>query len=413
MTPEETRAAGRLTARAIAGAVTYIEQTHRGIASRPFGLTGPVSAPVRLVHDAVSHTVYVTVRAAMLSAGLAASELLTAVARSRPAEPAGSTAAGNVTLAALNAAIGHRLQQEDNPLAITMAVRVGGRDVPLRRGALGAAFPAATGRLAVFLHGLTETEDAWRLHARRHYDDPRVCYGTRLADDFGYTAVYLRYNTGLHVSENGRGLARLLTDLAGAWPATVDEVLLVGHSMGGLVARSGCHYGYESGAPWVPLVRHVVCLGTPHLGAPLEQGAGYVGWALAKLAETRSLAALVNGRSVGIKDLRFGYLVDDDWRDCDPDACLRDHRTDLALLPAANHYVISATLAGDPDSPTGRLFGDLLVLPASASGRHPRGQHIPFPVDNRRHFGGLHHFHLLNHPDVYNAIRTWLGRAPE
>jgi pimeloyl-ACP methyl ester carboxylesterase len=410
MTPEETRAAGSLTARTIAGTVRHIEQTHLGVASRPFGLSGRAGRPVRMVHDAVSRTVYGTIRTALLAAGMAASEVLTAAARSRPtAEPAGATLAGNLTIAALNAAIGDRLHLEDNPLAIRMAIRVDGRDVPPDRSALAAAFPGATSKVAVFLHGLMETEDAWRLHARRHYDDPQVCYGTLLARDLGYTPVYIRYNTGRHVSETGRGLVRLLSELVGAWPAAVDEVLLVGHSMGGLVARSGCHQGDESGAPWVPLVRHVVCLGSPHLGAPLERAAGHAGRAMARLAETRSLATLISGRSVGIKDLRFGYLVDADWTGCDPDTCLTDHRTDVPLLSTANHYLISATLAGAADSPTGRLIGDLLVLPASASGGHRSGRHIPFPVGNHQHFGGLHHFHLLNHPDVYRTMRGWLS----
>jgi hypothetical protein len=122
------------------------------------------------------------------------------------------------------------------------------------------------------------------------------------------------------------------------------------------------------------------------------------------------LATLINQRSPGIKDLRYGYLRHDDWRDCDPDTCLRDHRHDVALLPTANHYVLAATLSHDPASLAGRLVGDLLVQPASATGRHSRGRHIPFPVDNHRYFGGIHHFHLLNHPDVYQAIRTWLRR---
>jgi len=410
MTPDEARAAGRLAVGAVAGVVSLVERTHRGIAHRPFALTGPASAPIRVVHDGVSRLVYGAVRAGMLSAGVAASEVLTVAASLRRAEPVGSTVPGNVSLAAVNAAVGDRLQREDSPLAIRMAVRADGRDVPLDTAALAAAFPAATGKLAVFAHGLAETEDAWRLHARRHYDDPRVCYGTKMAGEFGYTPVYLRYNTGLHVSRNGEELARLLTGLVGGWPTTVGEVLLMGHSMGGLVVRSACSYGYESGAPWVPLVRHVFCLGSPHLGAPLERGVGYLGWALAKFTETRALATLINQRSPGIKDLRYGYLRHDDWLDCDPDTCFRDHRRDVALLPTANHYVLAAALSHDPNGLAGRLVGDLLVQPASATGRHSRGRHIPFPVGNHRYLGGLHHFHLLNHPDVYEAIRTWLRR---
>jgi triacylglycerol esterase/lipase EstA (alpha/beta hydrolase family) len=64
----------------------------------------------------------------------------------------------------------------------------------------------------------------------------------------GFTPVYLRYNTGLHISHNGQTLAELLNRLHVLWPAAAEEPLketvLVGHSMGGLVARA-CHYGLQ------------------------------------------------------------------------------------------------------------------------------------------------------------------------
>ncbi len=413
MTPQEARAAVRLAGRMFVGVTSHVERVHQAVAARPFRLTSPAAAPVRLVHDAVAGGVYATVRASGLAAGVVAGELLAAT-RPQDSVPVGSTPAGNLALAALNAAVGHRLAEEGDPLAIRMAVRAGGRDLAPGRAALAVAFPGATGRLAVFLHGLGETEDAWRLHARRHYQDPRVCYGTRLADDFGYTPVYLRYNTGLHVSDNGRLLAGLLQEVVADWPTAVEELLLVGHSMGGLVARSGCHQGQQAGAAWVPCVRHVVCLGAPHLGAPLEQGVALLGVALGAVAETRPFAMLVNGRSAGIKDLRYGYLLEDDWGGChDPDSCLADHRTDVPLLATANHYVVAATVTGDPRHPLGRVVGDLLIRPASAHGRHRYRRHIPFSPEARRQLGPLHHFHLLNHPAVYEAIRVWLdARAP-
>jgi PGAP1-like protein len=411
MTPQEARAAVRLAGRTVAGVTSHVQRVHQAVAARPFRLTSPAAAPVRLVHDAVAGGVYATVRVSGLAAGALAGELLAAT-RPEDSVPAGSTPAGNLALAALNAAVGHRLAEEGDPLAIRMAVRDGGRDVALDRTALAAAFPTATVRLAVFVHGLGGTEDPWRLHARRYYQDPRVCYGTRLADDFGYTPVYLRYNTGLHVSENGRLLAGLLEEVVANWPTTVKEILLVGHSTGGLVARSACHQGQQAGAAWVPCVRHVVCLGAPHLGAPLERGAALLGVALGAVAETRPFAMLVNGRSAGIKDLRYGYLLEEEWGGCDPDSCLDDHRGDVPLLGTANHYVVAATVTRDPGHPLGRVVGDLLVLPASAHGRHRRGRHIPFPLEARRQLGPLHHFHLLNHPAVYEAIRAWLDPSP-
>ncbi len=221
--------------------------------------------------------------------------------------------------------------------------------------------------------------------------------------------MYVRYNTGLHVSANGHRLARLLDDLVAGWPVTVDELVIVGHSMGGLVARSACHYGDEDTLRWTELVTHVFCLGTPHLGADLEKGANALAWALGRLPETRGLGAILNARSAGIKDLRYGSCVEEDWSDCDPDEFLRDRCQEVPFLPGANYYFIGAALNRGP---LGTALGDLLVRMPSASGRGNRnGRRIPFEVDNGHELTGLNHFHLLNHPAVYAQLRDWIIRS--
>src|SRR5262249_52161113 len=145
-------------------------------------------------------------------------------------------------------------------------------------------------------------------------------YGARLRSDLGFTAVDIRYNTGRHVSENGRSLAGKLEALVAAWPVEVEQLALVGHSMGGLVARSACHLAAERGDVWVGRVRHVVSLGTLHMGVPLEEAVHVVAHGLSAVPETRTFGAFLRRRSAGIRDLRRGSLVDEDWRDCDPDA---------------------------------------------------------------------------------------------
>jgi pimeloyl-ACP methyl ester carboxylesterase len=190
----------------------------------------------------------------------------------------------------------------------------------------------------------------------------------------------------------------------------VDEIVLVGHSMGGLVVRSACHYGERSEEPWVADVRHVFCLASPHLGAPLEKAANVAGWALGHLPETRPFARIVNGRSEGIKDLRFGYLVEEDWKDADPDALLENNRHHIPFLSTATYYYVSATLSRDPHHPLGQLVGDLLVRFPSATGEGAKGERIPFHIDNGHHAGGLTHFHVLNDPDIYGQINAWLDR---
>jgi pimeloyl-ACP methyl ester carboxylesterase len=168
---------------------------------------------------------------------------------------------------------------------------------PLSRRPCPRRSQARRPRLAVFAHGLGGTEGTWLFAARRRYDDPAMCYRSKLADEFGYTALYVRYNTGLHVSENGRLFSDLLSAVVANWPTAVEEIALIGHSMGGLIARSACHGGQQAGASWVPAVRHVVCLGSPHVGAPSEKGVAVLSRALAGVAETRPFASLLNERS--------------------------------------------------------------------------------------------------------------------
>ena len=403
MTPSELRATGRLGGMMLAGLVARIEQVHQVIADRAFAPIGQAGAPARLVHDSVARGAYLAVRGVSVAAGTVGGQAGSALGTRR--EPVGRGPGGNLALAVLNAVAGDRLGADLAPLTIDMAVRADGGDVGLTAGQIAAAFPGAAPRIAVFVHGLAETENSWHREAGRS-----VPYGRRLQADFGYTPVYLRYNTGRHVSDSGHDLNRLLDGLVAAWPVPADEILLVGHSMGGLVVRSACHYGREASAAWAGLVRHVFYLGSPHLGAPLARAAGLAGWALSRLAETRPFADIAAGPA-SVRDLRHGYVLDDDWNGCNQDCCLRDHRGEAPLLAGANHYAISATMTTDAASPLGALVGDLLVQPASAHGRRGPRQHIPFPIEKGRGLAGMHHFDLLNHHDVWQAMRNLLHSA--
>jgi hypothetical protein len=401
VTPAEIRAVSKLGGHAFARLVSRIEQAHLATGRRAFSALGPASGVVQPAHDSVARAIYLTVRTAGRVAGVMGGQAASVLGAG--GQPLGREPGGSLALAGLNAVTGDRLGPDLAALAISMAVRVGGQDVvPLDAGTVAVAFPQATPSMAVFVHGLAETENSWHRRA-----SASVPYGPRLAAEFGYTPVYVRYNTGRHVSGNGHDLAELLASLTAAWPARVDEILLIGHSMGGLVIRSACHYGKRDGAAWVDRVRHVFYLGSPHLGAPLARATGYAGWALGQAPETRPFASLITS-SDGIKDLRHGYVLDDDWADCDQDHCIRDHRADAPLLAGANHYAVSATITPDTRDPLGAAVGDLLVQPASAHGRRGATRHIPFRVDLGRQLGGMHHLDLLNHRDVWAAMRDLL-----
>jgi pimeloyl-ACP methyl ester carboxylesterase len=403
---DELRSLARLAFRELGDAAGGLYGFHRAIAARAFRATGPAALPARAVHDAIASRAYAGVGAGFRLAGALADAGLARRAvhdgRALSASPRGALVVG-----ALTGLVGDALERDGSDLHEPIGVRAGGRVVAPEPDTLAAAFPEASGRLVVFVHGLMESEYAWRVGGGE-------TYGARLRRELGYTPLELRYNTGRHISENGRDLADLLERVATAWSCDVERVALVGHSMGGLVARSACHQAAERGDDWVQRVRQVVTLGSPHMGAPLAQGVHWASAALHALPETRPIAAVLRRRSAGIRDLRQGSLVDADWRDRDPDVLRAEACQEVPLLEGATHCFVAATISADPRHPLGRLIGDALVLEASASGRS-RTRRIPFEAEHGLVLGGTHHIALLNHPAVYDRLREWLdpkGEAP-
>ncbi len=283
---------------------------------------------------------------------------------------------------AVNGLIGDRLERERPDLAITMSPRVGGNDVSLDSRSLAVAYPAATGQVAVFLHGLCENEAYWQ-HGRARRG---TTYAEELAD-VGWAPVMLRANTGLSVRTNGAALAALLRRLVEEWPVEVTRIALVGHSMGGLVLRAAT--AVQGDWNWRERVSDIVTLGTPHLGAPLARGIKQSSAWLGRLPEVAGLGRILDQRSVGVDDLVEG--LDEDF----------------APLPHARYRLVSATLTASPRHPAGAFLGDLLVRQHSAYGRDRRGRNL-FPDADVLHLRG-HHFHLLNDERIATALRSWLA----
>jgi pimeloyl-ACP methyl ester carboxylesterase len=357
-----------------------IGRIHEAVASRAFGASGPGATPVRAVHDGVARAVYGGIAGGLRLTGLGVARAV------RVTRPVSESRQGAFVLGVVNGLIGDELRETGSALEVPMTLHV------------DAMRP--TGRVVIFLHGLMETEHAWALGERERYGD-------HLKRELDYTPVYVRYNTGRHISENGRELADRLERVLSQWPTEIETVALVGHSMGGLVARSACHCAALEEQDWVARVRHVVSLGTPHMGAPMAQGVHYLAHGLAKLPETLPVANFLRRRSAGIRDLRNGSLVDEDWRDLDPEALRAAACQEVPLLENATHCFISASITRSPKHPLGRLIGDLLVLQPSASGRS-RTRRIPFEEEYGFHIGGASHIALLNHPQVYDKLKVWL-----
>jgi pimeloyl-ACP methyl ester carboxylesterase len=227
----------------------------------------------------------------------------------------------------------------------------------------------------------------------------------------GSTSVYLRYNSGRHISSNGRSLADLLDRLCSAWPVPVESLSLIGHSMGGLVLRSACWYGKEAGLPWIRRLRRVVCLGTPHHGSPVERA----GHALDRtLRSIRYVEPVMFGhrRSAGIKDLRHGNLLDEDWQGHGPDQSADDRRRSVPLLAGVDYFFAAASVGRHHRDPKGRIFGDWLVHSGSAVGSHADARkNLDVPPDHCRVFHEKSHLDLLNDAEVHAQVIDWFSAA--
>lgn len=297
-------------------------------------------------------------------------------------------------LSVLNGVVGDTLEARNSRLAIPM-------------GLLG---EVQGGKFCVLVHGLCDSEETWRFP-----DDLARSYGSLFQADFGYAPLYLRYNTGLHISTNGRRLAALLNETETNYPGVIKDLVFIGHSMGGLVVRSACHYGRESGALWPKRVSKIFLLGAPHLGTDLEKLGNLTSSILQVIPNpvTIGLASLGNRRSAGIKDLRFGYLLDEDWQGKDPDALWRDNRHPVPLLPGAHHYLIAASRAKQSENFFVRYFGDGLVPLRSAAGKSLRkSKCIPFLQEHFHTVKGLSHTDLAHHEKVYDQIQKWCHARP-
>jgi len=236
-------------------------------------------------------------------------------------------------------------------------------------------------------------------------------HGAALARDLGFTPVYLHYNTGRHVSENGRELAGLLETLFQCWPVPPSELAIVAHSMGGLVARSACHYAAPA-SRWRERLRAIAFLGTPHHGAPLERGGNWVQTLVGRSPYTAPLSRLGMIRSAGITDLRFGNVLDEDWQERDRFAHGSDGRIRLTLPAGVACYAAAATLSKRPNGSEPRLFADGLVQVASALGRHWQTDRSLDFADSHRWIGyGMNHWDLLDRAEVSAKLVEWLSAS--
>jgi len=309
-------------------------------------------------------------------------------------------------LAALNGVMGDRLWASGNPFATPMSLRLRGRALDPQSPAFMAE---VAGKILILIHGLCMNDLQWR--TRR--DGRVVDHGEDLAAAFGYCPVSVRYNSGLHISDNGCELSAELEQLITHWPVPVEELSVVAHSMGGLLIRSAHHTATTEKLRWPEKLKNIVFLGTPHHGAPLEQAGNWIDIILGSTPYTAPFARLGHLRSAGITDLRFGHLLDEDWQGRDRFEHAPDNRKVVPLPEGVACFAVAATTASEPGFLANRLIGDGLVPVDSALGRHDEeSRDLGFSAGAQKIEYGMNHLGLLSSPDVAQQMVRWLTPDP-
>lgn len=397
------RGATRLTFDSVQGIVNTVEQMHETIARRPLPFTRRPAGPSRS-HGLIASSVYSAIRG--VNAALRESVDLSMRLVPQGRQAGAGTREEAIRLGVVNGICGDHLEATGNPLAIDMHFATPEQALEPDPASLAGTLPGASPHVVVFVHGLCMSPYGW-------WRGGEAALGDRLAGSLDVTPVYLGYNTGRHISTNGRDLARQLERLCEAWPVPVETLSLIGHSMGGLVIRSACWYAEEDGAAWLDRLARVVCLGTPHHGAALEKAGSLFDRSMEAIQYAEPLM-FGRHRSVGIKDLRFGNLLDEDWQQRGPgddEVPRRDTRRPVPLLDDVDYYFVAATIGRDERDLRGQILGDFLVRLGSATGSHrDDAKRLPVPADHCRVFHERSHFDLLSDPRVHDQVVGWFGR---
>lgn len=384
---EELRGAIKLVVHATVQVTEVVQETHIGIAGGPELLGRPLARVVRTL----TAPTYASIKGITSLVGggldLALRQLGPVLGSSTPGPER------EALLGALNGVVGDHLAETGNALAFPMQLRQAGV-------ALRGSVPDPKERLLLTIHGSSASDGCWT----RRGPHP----GLALAQALDATLLDLRYNSGKHISTNGAELSALLEETVADWPVPLAEIVVVAHSMGGLVIRAACHAAEEAGHAWRGRLSDIVFLGSPHHGAPLERGGNIFETALGWTTASAPLARLGRLRSAGVTDLRYGNVLDAHWAERDRFHPHDDPRARLDLPEGVRCFALAGTLSAAPGA---SLRSDGLVPVDSALGRHESDAlRLEFPPEHQAILYGKGHLDLIDAPEVIDQLTRWLAR---
>jgi len=391
----DIQGATRLAFEATSGITDMVEVMHSTISRAPGILGKKVEQPTK----GITGLVYRTIRSVIGSIGQKTDLLMDKLAPVLDIDHSGEKR--DLVLATLNGVLGDYLHEKENPLVIPLVLKHNGKVIDLDIASQYQEQDISTGKLLIAVHGLCMCDQLWTRSGHNH--------GMELSVELGYVPIFTSYNSGLHISTNGQGLADRIEKLVAQWPVEVTQIDFIGYSMGGLIIRSACEYGSVAEHTWRSKLKNMIFLGSPHHGAPLERAGNLVDILLEKSPYTAPIACLGKRRSSGITDLRFGYLLDEDWLQIDPSEN-SDHKKQSVPLPEdVRSFAIAGSRTEGSNYIGQNIIGDGLVPVKSALGIHDNPKyHLNFAKDNQHIVRGTHHLDLLSSQEAYQKMLDWL-----
>jgi pimeloyl-ACP methyl ester carboxylesterase len=258
------------------------------------------------------------------------------------------------------------------------------------------------GKILIMVHGSCMNDSQWTRDEHNH--------GLALAEKSGHSLLFLHYNSGRHISSNGKDFSELLEMLIETWPVPVEEITFICHSMGGLVSRSAYYYGQLSDKEWTKYCTKMIFLGTPHHGAPLERIGNYLDTVLHTIPYTTPLSRIGKIRSAGVTDLRYGNITDEDRQSKDRFELTGDQRIIIPLPDEVECFTIAGVTGKISDKPSFRKAGDKLVSLNSALGIHKDAEKtLEFKKANTWISEETTHSDLLSNQNIYKKLVSWLS----
>jgi pimeloyl-ACP methyl ester carboxylesterase len=359
----DLRAIAQLASQATHEVTNIVQGVHSAIGQDPFGITKFVYNRVRGVNRFVGKS---------LDTVLQQLEDLVSPAQDSPERLA--------VLAALNGVMGDRLFASNNHLAIPMQLI----DSATSQAPAPASATVKPTKLLIFVHGLCMNDLQWSSIE----EDTQFSYGKTLQENLGFTSISLRYNTGRAVTDNGQEFSAQLEALVINWPEPIESIDIVGYSMGGLITRIARNFAIQNNLRWVSYLQKVIFIGTPHLGAPLEQMGHWIEQLLGRSAYTAPFATLTQLRSQGINDLRTGLSSD----------LVTEQQSKTMFYAIAGCTSLQENASGAVNA----TIGDGLVPIASAL------NNLLIPENQQRTVYQTNHLQLLNSKEISDQLVVWL-----